>query len=171
MPTFAIATLPGASTVDCPADANIEPAGPGVVTDICNNVLTAVVHNDGPLTCEGDVIWTFTYTDCAGNIVDWTHTITIDILPFTLPIDDGSTVNCPVDAQVQPTPPVMDDMCGNAITPTVVVPALGGCTGVGVDWVFTYTDCAGNTADWTYTYTITYLHLHYLLMKQVRLTA
>ncbi|MBY9021955.1 MAG: hypothetical protein KGD67_12945, partial [Candidatus Lokiarchaeota archaeon] len=62
-------------------------------------------------------------------------TYTIDILPFTLPVDDGSVVNCPVDAQVAPIPPVMTDMCGTAIIPTVVVPPLGGCSGVGVDWV------------------------------------
>ena len=82
------------------------------------------------------------------------YTYTIDVPAFTLPVDAASTVNCLVDAQVQPVEPVMTDMCGTAITPTVVVPPAGGCTGVGIDWVYTYTDCAGNTADWTYTYTI-----------------
>ena len=144
-----------ATTVDCPAAANTEPTGPGVVTDICNNVLTAVVTNDGPLTCEGDVIWTFTYTDCAGNIVDWTHTITIDVPTFAIATPLGaSTVSCPADGLIQPADAgVITDVCGNVITPTVTAPAAVGCTG-GMVWTYTYTDCAGNVVDWTYTYTI-----------------
>ena len=74
-------------------------------------------------------------------------------LPFTLPVDDASTVNCLVDAQVAPTPPVMTDMCGTAMTPVMVAPLDIPCEGDMV-YTFTYTDCAGNTADWTYTYTI-----------------
>jgi hypothetical protein len=42
-------------------------------------------------------------------------TYTIDIPDFTLPADGASTVNCAADA-TPPTPPVMQDACGNTIT-------------------------------------------------------
>ena len=50
------------------------------------------------------MIYTFTYTDCAGNSHVWNYTYTIDIPDFTLPADGSSTVNCPADATA-PTPP------------------------------------------------------------------
>ena len=156
MPTFAIATPNGASTVNCPADANIQPADAGVVTDLCGNVITPTVTAPAAIPCEGDMVWTFTYTDCAGNTIDWTHTYTIDVPAFTIPYADAaSTVNCVADAQVDPGDPgVVTDMCGNVLTPVVTAPSPTGCTGVGAIWLYTYTDCAGNTADWTYTYTV-----------------
>ena len=156
MPTFAIATPNGASTVNCPADANIQPADAGVITDLCGNVITPTVTAPAAIPCEGDMVWTFTYTDCAGNVVNWTHTYTIDVPAFTIPYADAaSTVNCVADAQVDPGDPgVVTDMCGNVLTPVVTAPSPTGCTGVGAIWLYTYTDCAGNTADWTYTYTV-----------------
>ncbi|MDX2360427.1 MAG: gliding motility-associated C-terminal domain-containing protein [Crocinitomicaceae bacterium] len=156
MPTFAIATAAGTSTVNCPTDANVQPAGPGVITDLCGNVLVAAIANDGPQACEGDVVWTFTYTDCASNVVAWTHTYTIDIPAFTIPyLDDASIVNCVADAQVDPGDPgVVVDECGNVLIPVITPPSPTGCTGVGAVWTYTYTDCALNTADWIYTYTV-----------------
>ncbi|MDX2359671.1 MAG: hypothetical protein QNK23_02615, partial [Crocinitomicaceae bacterium] len=158
MPTFAIATALGTSTVNCPTDANAQPAGPGVITDLCGNVLTPAIANDGPQACEGDVIWTFTYTDCASNVVAWTHTYTIDIPAFTIATPNAtSVVNCVADAQVDPGGPgaaVMDE-CGNVLIPVITPPSPTGCTGVGAVWTYTYTDCALNTADWLYTYTVT----------------
>src|SRR4026209_701909 len=62
------------------------------------------------------MVYTFTYTDCASNSHVWTYTYTIDIPDFTLPADGSSTVNCAADA-VAPTPPVMQDACGNDIIP------------------------------------------------------
>ena len=59
-----------------------------------------------------------------------------------------------VDAQVQPTPPDVDDNCGNPIIPVLTTtPVDIDCEG-DMAWVFTYTDCEGNSHDWTYTYTI-----------------
>jgi hypothetical protein len=55
----------------------------------------------------------------AGNSHVWTYTYTIDIPDFTLPADGASTVNCAADA-TPPTPPVMQDACGNTITPLLV---------------------------------------------------
>ena len=121
LPTFTIATTPGTSTVLCPADANVEPAGPGVVTDLCNNILTPVITNDGPVVCEGDVIWTFTYTDCANNVVAWTHTYTVDMTTaLTAPTLGTSTVNCPADATDPGAPADITDGCGNTVSAVLV---------------------------------------------------
>ena len=104
-------------------------------------------------TCEGTKVYTFTYTDCAGNSAVWTYTYTIDIPAFTISTPNGaSTVNCLADATA-PAPPAVNDRCGNALTPVMSVSADPACEGTKV-YTFTYTDCAGNTADWTYTYTI-----------------
>ncbi|NQZ38260.1 MAG: hypothetical protein HRT58_21550, partial [Crocinitomicaceae bacterium] len=155
LPTFAIATPLGASTVNCPADANVQPTDAGVITDLCGNVITPTVVAPTAVACEGDMVWTFTYTDCAGNAVDWTHTYTVDLPTFAIATPLGtSTVNCPTDANVQPTDAgVVTDLCGNVIIPTVVAPTAVACEGDMV-WTFTYTDCAGNAVDWTHTYTV-----------------
>ncbi|WP_035483614.1 PKD domain-containing protein, partial [Gaetbulibacter saemankumensis] len=100
-------TLPadGASTVNCLVDAQVQPTPPSV-NDACGNAITPVLKTTpNNIACDGDMIWVFTYTDCEGNSHDWSYTYTIDIPDFTLPADGASTVNCLVDAQVQPTPP------------------------------------------------------------------
>src|SRR5678815_3582825 len=84
-------------------------------------------------------------------IRDRTYTYTINAPDFVLPANGASTVNCPADA-VAPTPPVVTDACGNAITPVVTAPTPVTCNGTMV-YTFTYTDCANHTHAWTYTYT------------------
>jgi hypothetical protein len=147
-------TMPAddASTVNCIADA-IEPV-PTVVTDFCgNNIIpTGPVRSADP-ACEGDITYTWTYTDCAGNSHDWTYTYTIDIPDFTMPADDASTVNCIADA-TEPLPPVVTDFCGNDIMPTGPVRSADPACEGDITYTWTYTDCAGNSHDWTYTYTI-----------------
>ena len=103
-------TLPidEASTVNCLVDAQVEPTPPAM-TDMCGNAIAPVVTIPADIPCEGAMAWVFTYTDCAGNTADWTYTYTIDLPAFTLPVNDASTVDCLVDAQVAPTPPVMTD--------------------------------------------------------------
>jgi gliding motility-associated-like protein len=151
MPAF-ILPANGASTVNCVANAQVQPAAPAV-SDVCGNAIVPTVTAPTAVACEGNMVWTFTYTDCAGNTANWTYTYTVDMPTFVLPANAGTTVSCVSAAQVQPVPPVMNDVCGNAITPTVTPPAAVACEGT-MPWVFTYTDCAGNTANWTYTYTI-----------------
>ena len=53
--------------------------------DACGNTITPVVGTPSPTACEGPMVYTFTYTDCAGNSNVWTYTYTIDIPDFTLP--------------------------------------------------------------------------------------
>src|SRR5678809_207136 len=96
------------------------------------------VTTPSPIACNGDMVYTFTYTDCAGHTHNWTYTYTISVPDFTLPANGSSTVNCPSDA-VAPTPPVVNDACGKAIVPVGgTVPTAPACNGNMV-YTFTYT--------------------------------
>jgi hypothetical protein len=128
----------GSSTVNCPSDA-VAPTPPAV-TDACGRAITPTVTTPSPVTCNGTMVYTFTYADCAGHTHDWTYTYTIAAPDFTLPTNGSSTVNCPSDA-VAPTPPAVTDACGRAITPTVTTPSPVTCNGTMV-YTFTYADCA-----------------------------
>src|SRR5882672_10694384 len=140
-------------SVHCPANA-VLPTAPAV-TDACGNTITPTVVAPSPITCNGTMVYTFTYVDCAGHSHAWTYTYTISAPDFTLPADGSSTVNCPANA-VLPTAPAVTDACGNTITPTVVAPSPITCNGTMV-YTFTYVDCAGQYHDWTYIYTISAL--------------
>ncbi|WP_181452327.1 gliding motility-associated C-terminal domain-containing protein [Flavobacterium aquaticum] len=147
-------TMPAnaSSTVACPADV-VAPTVP-TVTDACGNTLTpsAPVVSTMP-TCEGDVTYTYTFTDCEGNTHDWVYTYTIERADFTMPANASSTVACPADV-VAPTVPTVTDACGNTLTPSApVVSTMPTCEG-DVTYTYTFTDCEGNTHDWVYTYTI-----------------
>src|SRR5512133_2207337 len=111
---------PGASTVNCPANAT-QPTPP-VIKDFCGNDITATLKTTpAAIACAGTMTWVFTYTDCEGNAHDWNYVYTIDIPDFTvnLPAPGASTVNCPANALVQPGPPAINDACG---TPTPATP-------------------------------------------------
>ncbi|WP_205660301.1 gliding motility-associated C-terminal domain-containing protein, partial [Cognatitamlana onchidii] len=150
-------TLPVAGTqiVDNLADA-IEPTPPAV-NDNCGNTIvpTGPTVSSNP-ACQGTVVYTFNYEDCAGNNADWTYTYTLQLAPFTTPDDETSTVNCIADA-VAPTPPVVTDSNGTNLVPSAPTitetPNPLTCEGTRA-YTYTYTDCAGNSDDWTYTYTI-----------------
>ena len=141
----------GSSTVNCLANATAPV--PPAVNNACGTALVPVMTQGANPACEGTKVYTFTYTDCAGNTAAWTYTYTIDMPAFALPANGASTVNCLVDAQVQPAAPVVTDVCGNNIVPVVTTPANIVCEG-DMTWVFTYSDCAGNTSVWNYTYTV-----------------
>src|SRR5687768_18615194 len=114
MPAFTISAAPGSSTVNCPADALVAPVPP-TVQDACGNTLTTTntPPTAGP-ACEGDIVWTFTYTDCAGNTADWTYTYTVDMPAFTISAAPGSsTVNCPADARAEERRVGEEGGCGN----------------------------------------------------------
>src|SRR5678810_8750 len=137
-------TLPadGSSTVNCPVDA-VLPTAP-IVVDACGNTLSPVVVSPSPVTCNGTMAYTFTYTDCSNQSHTWTYTYTITRPDFTLPADGSSTVNCPVDA-VLPTAPIVVDACGNTLSPVVVSPSPVTCNGT-MAYTFTYT-CLLYTSD------------------------
>ncbi|PWI28840.1 hypothetical protein DI383_14650, partial [Flavobacteriaceae bacterium LYZ1037] len=111
------------------------------------------VVSDAP-ACEGEVTYTWTYTDCAGNSQNYVHRVTIDFADFVLPNNESSTVTCIDDAQTVPTPPSITDNCNNDIIPNgPIVSADPNCIG-DKTYTWTYTDCAGNSQDWIYTYSI-----------------
>ena len=146
--------LDGDTTVNCLADAQVPPTPPAV-NDFCGNPISPTLNTTPTeIPCEGTMTWVYTYTDCAGNTHNWNFIYTIDIPDFTMPLDGDTTVNCLADAQVPPTPPAVNDFCGNPISPTLnTTPTEIPCEGT-MTWVYTYTDCAGNTHNWNFTYTI-----------------
>ena len=158
--TYTIERLPFAdpadqgSTVACAALA-VTPTLP-TVTDNCGNTLTPTGPAMGGTyaSCEGTITYTYTYTDCEGNINDWVYTYTIEREDFSMPANGSSTVACIADATA-PAAPAVTNNCGNTITPTG--PVSGGtyvsCEGTRT-YTYTYTDCEGNAHDWVYTYTI-----------------
>ena len=93
--------------------------------------------------CSGTKTYTWTYTDCTGTSGQWIYTYTITPPTFTLPAGGSSTVACISDAQVVPTPPVVNNSCGTPLTITgPVVGADPVCSGTKT-YTWTYTDCTG----------------------------
>jgi len=139
--------------VDC--YANITLPAPPTVYDNCGVELFPTGPVEGTVPeCEGDVTYTWTYTDCEGNTRQYVHTVTIDMPDFTVPADEQQTVECPVEGLTAPATPVVYDHCGTLIEPTLVSsPTTVECEGPMV-WVYNYTDCAGSSHDWTFTYLI-----------------
>jgi hypothetical protein len=148
------AITPTFATVDCIANI-VMPTLP-VVVDNCGNPLTPTgpVQSAVP-ACEGDITYTWTYTDCEGNFQDYVHTVTIEYEPFPAITPTFATVDCYANI-VMPTLPVVVDNCGNPLTPTgPVQSAVPACEG-DITWTWTYTDCEGNFQDYVHTVTIEY---------------
>ena len=81
--------------------------------DNCGNMLTPTGPVEStPPTCEGDITYTWTYTDCAGNVQMYVHTVTIEYAPFPAIPPTTATVDCYANI-VLPTPPRWSDNCGN----------------------------------------------------------
>ncbi|MCF8246892.1 MAG: zinc-dependent metalloprotease [Saprospiraceae bacterium] len=157
-PDFAV-PVNGAATVPCPANAT-QPTPP-VVLDACGKTATrtgpVITNNPNPLTCEGTRTYTWTYSDCAGHSHQWSFVYTVVRLDFGVPPNSGSTVACPGQTDVQPTPPVVFSNCGEQLTPVLTsVTPKPGCEG-NRNYTWTYTDCAGHSHQWTYIYTVKYL--------------
>ncbi|MFD2527501.1 hypothetical protein ACFSQD_16880, partial [Flavihumibacter stibioxidans] len=122
------------------------------MVDACGAAVSPVMTESSDPACVGTKVYTFTYSNCAGQPAVWTYTYTISAPTVTLPADGGSTVACVADA-VTPTAPTVTDNCGRPITPTMTAGADPACTGTKV-YTFTYTDCNNVDYTWTYTYTI-----------------
>jgi hypothetical protein len=126
--------------------------------DGCGKTLTptgpVIVNNPNPLTCQGTRSYTWTYTDCAGNVRIWSFTYTVVRLPFGVPANGGATVNCPSNTDVTPTPPAVFSNCGEPLTPVLTsVSPKPGCEG-SRNYTWTYTDCTGNSRQWTFIYMV-----------------
>src|SRR5688500_19078817 len=108
-------TMPAdeATTVECPADAT--PPTPPPVVDACGNTITPTPGTaPSPLTCEGDMVYTFTYADCAGKIGRASCRYSIDIPDVTVPAEEAYTVAGQADA-TQTTAPTDADAVGDEI--------------------------------------------------------
>ncbi|MBK8564035.1 MAG: T9SS type A sorting domain-containing protein [Saprospiraceae bacterium] len=147
----------GAATVTCPALAT-QPVPPVVLSN-CGETLTptgpVITNVPNPLTCEGTRTYTWTYTDCEGNTLPWSFVYTIEREPFTVPANGAATVACPDQTDVVPVPPVVTSNCGEVLTPVRTETAKPLCEGTRT-YIFTYTDCEGNTAQWRFIYTVEY---------------
>ncbi|MFL0352444.1 SprB repeat-containing protein, partial [Xanthomarina sp. GH4-25] len=144
-------------TADCVANINVPT--PPTVTDNCGNDITPVgpVVSDAP-ACEGEVTYTWTYTDCAGNSQNYVHRVTIDFADLDPIAETTDTVDCVANINV-PTPPTVTDNCGNDITPVgPVVSDAPACEGE-VTYTWTYTDCAGNSQNYVHRVTIDFADL------------
>lgn len=159
---FTISQVDTADTVICFSMALAENFTLPEVQDACGLVLQP--SSDSPTvsgldgSCEGSVRYTYTYRNCSGGDTVWTFTYHI-ALPdsFTsFPANGVGEVQCLADV-LPPTPPVVEDACDN----TLNVTSLGSTENVNpdgsgtVDFLFRYSDCAGNDSVWTYTYTLT----------------
>lgn len=159
---FTISQVDTADTVVCFSMALAENFTLPEVQDACGLVLQP--SSDSPTvsgldgSCEGSVRYTYTYRNCSGGDTVWTFNYHI-ALPdsFTsFPANGVGEVQCLADV-LPPTPPVVEDACGN----TLNVTSLGSTENVNpdgsgtVDFLFRYSDCAGNDSVWTYTYTLT----------------
>ena len=77
---------PGGSTVNCPLSTNTVPTPP-VVTDNCGQTLTPTGPLVSPIPgCGGTRTYTWTYTDCEGNTLNWVYTYTVVCDPVTLSV-------------------------------------------------------------------------------------
>lgn len=149
----------GSATVSCPGLA-VQPTPPTVLSN-CGEVITptgpVIVNNPNPIICAGTRTYTWTYTDCEGNTAQWSFVYTVVPAPFSVPANGSATVACPDQTDVVPTPPVVTNACGQAITPVLInVTPKVGCEGHRV-YTWRYTDCAGNSKEWSFTYTVEYL--------------
>ena len=169
----------GNSTVSCITDA-VAPVVPDAVDNCDGNiagVFVSVIDSPDPITCEGTRIYTYSFTDAAGNASYWTYTYTIedniapevvstdsDIDPDIENFSDSETLTFPAGnnscfAIKSIAKPVWTDNCGGTVIRTqsadnsVSLTNLGdivlGSFPVGETTVtFTGTDCAGNSADY-----------------------
>ncbi len=149
---------PGSSVVECIDDATL-PTPPDA-TDDCGGytvTLVSTVDDPDPLVCEGTRIYTFEYSDQAGNTTTWTYTYTIE--RTTAPAQVGTaatstTIACLEEAE-EPELPEVADVCGNVLTPTAASPHIDadfdGCEGI-ITYTYAWEDCAGLIYPWTFTY-------------------
>ncbi len=104
--------------------------------------------------CGGEVNYVWDYADCAGNTHSWTFTFFIEYQDFDMPENQSEIIACASELYT-PVPPVVFDNCGNQITEITgpEISAVPDCEGE-VNYVWNYSDCAGNTHEWKYVFTI-----------------
>ena len=159
---FTIPTIKTTETVECVAEA-VAPTTP-TVTNSCGKTITPTLKSGYPTSLsgnaeEGQIIYIYNYTDCAGYSKDWTFTYTIK--RTTKPTETGTpvatskTVECESEATAPTQLPVVKDVCGKTLT--APDPIIGGtyadCEGTKT-YTYIYKDYVDSTFTWTFTYNI-----------------
>jgi hypothetical protein len=157
--TKPVITLTPAGTLGCNATSQAVAAafGTASVTDNCSTGLTAsgTIQPEVVNGCQVSVTKLWTVTDACNNSATASQTVTFNRLsPASIPANGGSTVSCIAAAGTAPTVPVINDACGNPMTPSQpVISPDPVCAGTKT-YTYTFTDCAGQSYQWVYTYTI-----------------
>jgi len=151
----------GSADVTCINDVEEDDIPMPTVTDACGNTLTPstpVVDETGYNGCEGDVVYTFTYTDCAEHAHNWSYTFHIERSDYITGVPAPGSANrmCVVDAKRPTAPRTIDDACGEPIVPTFVdsIINVNDDEEGTVTYRFKYSDCAGNDSMWVFIYNI-----------------
>ncbi|PKQ45511.1 HYR-like domain-containing protein, partial [Confluentibacter flavum] len=142
------------STVECIADA-VQPAAP-VVTDACGTEIVPVVTENTDPTCEGDKIYTFTYTDCAGNESVYTYTYKIQdtIAPEAPSAPLDMTYECIEDVPVAGNLTAVDNCVGDITVAGVDTIDNSDPCMVIITRTWSFTDTCNNTSTVTQTITV-----------------
>jgi uncharacterized repeat protein (TIGR01451 family) len=142
----------GGETVACPSLV-IAPAAPAL-EDNCGRSLTFIGVSDPDIVeCYGDVTFTYTWEDCAGEEYTWDYVFTVLAPVVEIPANGAETVACP-SLVIAPAAPVLFDNCGRELEFIGVSdPDIVECYG---DVTFTYTweDCAGEEYTWDFVFTV-----------------
>ncbi len=149
LPPFITAPAPAAITINC--GQNLPTGAPLPATDGCTQNLTATpTDNFSNLNnCGlGQVIRTWTATDCAGNSRTTSQIITIiDTAPPVLTVPQNISVECSNIPAAQPTAATATDGC--TASPTILYKGetmvFLGCP-YQIHRTWQATDCSGNTA-------------------------
>ena len=130
-----IGTVATSGTVECDAQV-APPTNLPVVQDACGYVLSPdagspAISGNYIQGCEGDVIYTYTYTDFQCKTFTWVYTLTVNRTTapafVSTPPANTATVECYADI-VLPTLPEVKDVCGNTILEPTPVEDLTGYT-------------------------------------------
>ncbi|MCB0643983.1 MAG: hypothetical protein KDC44_20185, partial [Phaeodactylibacter sp.] len=147
---------PGSLTVECLADV---PGDPGITaTDLCEGNIDVVFEQSMLPGCngQGEVLNTWTATDCAGNVSTHTQTITInDVTPPVFSQQPGDiTVQCGDDVPGDPGITATDN-CDIDVEVVFSQTTLPACDEGGMVMnTWTASDCKGNTSTHTQIVTI-----------------
>ena len=74
---FSITATGGEATVHCLADISADSISLPTITDACGNSLTpgtVSIDSSNVHGCQGDIVYSYPYTDCAGNSHSWAFT-------------------------------------------------------------------------------------------------
>ncbi len=138
----------GSEIVQCITDVYV-PTAPAVTDQCGNNIVPVMTENADPV-CVGDKIYTFTYTDCAGNVSIYTYTFSInDNTPPTASNPAPISVPGSMDVPAPDVNVVIDEADNCTVNPTVTwvsdVSDGNVCNGEIITRTYSVTDDCGNS--------------------------